>query len=411
VKIVYIHQYFKTPREAGGTRSYEMARRLVAHGHEVEMITTKSSGKAFKKWLESEVAGIHVHRLYVPYNNSMTFIRRLIAFFKFAVKSARKAASFKHADIVFASSTPLTVAIPAVYASRKRRIPLVFEIRDLWPELPIAIGALKNRLVIFAAKKLEKFAYSNSSQIVALSPGMKHGIAKTGYSPERIHVIPNSCDVDLFSFPRDKTSAFRSRFSWLKKRPLVVYAGTIGKINGVDFLARIAKAMLNMNANVRFLVVGEGAEYNKVKEVAYSLGILEKNFFMIPAIPKSEMPMVLSAADIATSLFIDLPEMWNNSANKFFDALASGTPVVVNYRGWQAELIEKHSAGLVVDGKDEKMGARLIARLLADPEQLERAGVAAHRLANECFDRDKMANNLEQVFLDVVDKKRNMRCR
>jgi len=159
VKIIYLHQYFNTPDMSGGTRSYEMARRMVAAGHEVQMVTSyREPGSNRSEWFKTEEAGIQVHWYPVPYSNHMSFAQRIKAFFSFAL-AARKKAVELDGDIIFATSTPLTIALPAVSASRKKKIPMVFEVRDLWPEMPIAVGALKNPLMRFAAHKLEHWAY------------------------------------------------------------------------------------------------------------------------------------------------------------------------------------------------------------------------------------------------------------
>lgn len=251
MKIIYLHQYFNTPQIPGGTRSYEMARRLVGWGHQVDMITSQRAvqGSTARCWLVTEESGIHVHWLPVPYTNAMTYRDRILAFFKFAIGAARKAASLK-GDVVFATSTPLTIALPGVYAARRLKIPMVFEVRDLWPELPIAVGALRGNLPILAARWLERWAYLNSAQIVALSLGMKAGIVQTGYPEEQVHVIPNSADLELFDVPAEVGRQFRHRFEWLQDRPLVVYTGTLGKINGVDYLARMAAAVFERAPDV-----------------------------------------------------------------------------------------------------------------------------------------------------------------
>lgn len=199
MRIVYINQYFRTPDMAGGTRSYEMARRFVAAGHDVHVITSdlECESEAPRKWCEYDIEGIRVHVFPICYSNRMTFKRRIPAFLKFAWVASRRIAAVE-ADIVFASSTPLTPAIPAVYASHRCKIPMVFEVRDLRPEVPIAVGALHDPVSIWAARRLERFAYRHAAQIVALSPGMKAGVAKTRYTKDRIHVIPNCSDNALF---------------------------------------------------------------------------------------------------------------------------------------------------------------------------------------------------------------------
>ena len=197
MKILYLPQYCTTPAMSGGTRSYEMAKRLVAAGHEVHVITTWRGASERRDWWVEDIDGIQVHWLPVPYSNAMGFARRLKAFFHFAARSARRAVTIG-GDVVFATSTPLTIALPAVAAARKLKRPMVFEVRDLWPLLPIAIGALRSPVTIALARWLERFAYRNADRIVALSPGMAEGVVATGYDPARVHVIPNSCDLDLF---------------------------------------------------------------------------------------------------------------------------------------------------------------------------------------------------------------------
>lgn len=405
MRITYLHQYFKTPTHAGGSRSYEMARRLVDWGHDVHMVTSdRTADPGRTGWHETLEAGIHVHWLPVRYANDMGYGDRLKAFKKFALGAARRAASLA-CDVVFATSTPLTVALPAVYAARRQKVPMVFEVRDLWPDLPIAVGALRGRLAIYGARQLERFAYRNAARIVALSPGMRDGVAEAGYPEDRIHVIPNSADLDLFNVSVDAGKAFRERYDWLGHRPLIVYAGTIGRINGVSYLARLAAAVKPHAPEVRFLVIGDGQERRSVEELAMRLGVLGDNLHMLEQVAKSEMPAVMSAATIATSLVIDLKELWANSANKFFDALASGTPVAINHGGWQAEMLKASDAGLVLDPQDIELSARRLIQALEDETWLERAGRSALHLAQERFARDDLAKELERVLQLAVHRR------
>lgn len=402
MKILYLHQYFKTPKDSGGTRSYEMARRFVKEGHRVVMITSDTDTEENGDWYQSDIEGIEVHWLPVPYNNKMSYSERIKAFFKFALKAGKKATSFD-TDVIFATSTPLTIAIPAILAKKKLKIPMVFEVRDLWPELPIAMGAIKNPIIKFAAKRLERYAYKHSKHVVALSPGMKEGIVKTGYSEDRVTTIPNSSDIDLFTVKDEVGESFKNKYDWLKDRPLVVYTGTLGHINGVGYLTEIAKEMQSINPEVRFVVVGDGVEYQKIKGLAIERDVYEQNFFMLGKIPKMEMPAVLNAADVATSLFIDLKPMWVNSANKFFDALASGTPVAINYGGWQKKELNRSGAGIILSPTDYKKAAQELNMLLSDGNRLNNMGENAKKLAKEKFDRDLLAKEL----LDVLNKAAN----
>ena len=398
MRIIYLHQYFNTPEMSGGTRSYEMARRMVAAGHEVHMITSfREPDTGQDGWFKTEEAGIKVHWYPVPYSNHMGFFQRVKAFFAFAL-AARKKAVELNGDIVFATSTPLTIALPAVPASRKKKIPMVFEVRDLWPEMPIAVGALKNPLFRFAAHKLEHWAYHNSKAVVALSPGMKEGVVRTGYPTERVAVIPNSSDNAEFQYDAEAEARFRAEREWLGDNPLFVYTGTFGPTNGVGYIVPIARNLLNRGSDIRILLVGDGAEKTSIIKQAKDAGVLERNLFIEGNLPKREIPALLSAADLASALFIDLPEMRPNSANKFFDALGSGTPILLNYGGWMHDLVKKHGCGLAMWQKPIAEVAETLEVKMHDPKWLEDAGIAARKLAEDHFDRDILADQLIRVL-------------
>lgn len=406
MRILYLHQYFVTRNMVGGTRSFEFARRLVKAGHEVHVITSsrQNADTTGGDWRVSNEDGITVHWVTVPYSNQMGYADRIKAFFKFAWLAGRRAAGIP-ADLVFASSTPLTIALPAVFAARRQKVPMVLEVRDLWPQVPIRVGVLRSPLTIAAARWLERFAYRNATSVVALSPGMKEGVVAAGYPPERVSVIPNSCDMDLFDIGPAPGRELRQRHEWLGDRPLVVYTGTLGLINGVKYMASLAAAVRPLNPDMRFLVIGEGREYEQVREFAGRLGVLKQNFFMMKSVPKQALPEWLSAATFASSWVLDLPEFRANSANKFFDALASGKPVLINHGGWQADLLTESGAGLVLDPHDFIRAAAALVAAAADPGWLAQSSAAARELAVARFHRDKLAAQLEQVLLQSASGK------
>lgn len=398
MKIIYFHQYFNTPEMSGGTRSYEMARRLVVAGHEVHMITSWVKETHQTDWYMTKEAGIHVHWFPNYYNNKMSYLDRIKAFFRFAFHAAKKGKSFTNVDIIFATSTPLTIALPAVSTAKKLNVPMVFEVRDLWPELPIAMGALNNKFTQKLAYLLESWAYKNSESIIALSPGMRDGVVKAGYSYNKIAVIPNSSDNELFEIAPSLVDEFRNKFDWLGKRKLVVYTGTFGIINGVSYLVDLAEKVYKLDSEIRFLLIGAGAEFELVKEYAIKKGILNLNLFILDSIPKKEIPVVLKSATLSTALFIDKPEMRANSANKFFDSLAAGTPILINYGGWMVDIIEHNNCGLVVWNKTLEQSAIELVEFLANKNKLAQACVNAKKLAEEQFDRGNLASQFSNVL-------------
>ena len=278
MKIIYLHQYFNTPQNSGGTRSYEFAKNLVKMGHEVEMITSWRKTQKNDDWFLTEESGIKVHWLPLKYSNHMKFLERLKVFMIFAWKSYFKAKNIE-GDIVFASSTPLTIAIPAVFISKKKYIPLVFEVRDLWPDIPISMKILKNPILIFLAKLLEIFAYKNSTSIIVLSPEMKKKIISKKINLKKIAIIPNSSDLKEFEFDKKLALNFLHKRPWLKNRPLLLYAGAFGLVNDLSYVIRLAKALQEQKSEVRILLIGDGLEKRKLIEDAKKNDVFEKNLF------------------------------------------------------------------------------------------------------------------------------------
>lgn len=389
---------------AGGTRSYEMARRLAAWGHEVHMITTDRDARfnSTKTWHETDEAGIHVHWTPVPYSNKMSYGQRIKAFFAFSWRAARRAVSIG-GDIVFATSTPLTIALPGVYASKRLKIPMVFEVRDLWPEVPIALGVLKNPLAIAAARWLERFAYKNASHIIALSPDMKKGIMELDYPELQVTVIPNSSDIESFSVDPRNEADLRSKHFWLGNRLVVLYAGTFGKINGVAYLAHLAAETRKLNTNIIFLAIGDGKEWDLTEKTAFNLGVLEDNFFMMHSVPKKEIGAWFSVAAITTSLVINVKEAWKNSANKLFDSFAAGKPIAINYHGWQEELLTKTDSGIILPPDNLQAAAKLLVSKLENIEWLNHASNNAKKLAVETFSRDILTKQLSEILIKVIE--------
>ena len=391
--ILYLHQYFVGPDGAGGTRSFEMARRWVRWGHHVTLVTSSArfSAGAPDEVQRTMVDGIEVVVLPVPYSSEMSFAGRMRAFGAFASAAARWAVRTP-ADVIFASSTPLTIALPGMLGSKFRRVPMVFEVRDLWPELPIAVGALRSRPAIAAARMLERAAYHASSQVIALSPGMAEGVLRQGVERHRVHVIPNACDVEAFDV--DEAEARRyTRALVPSERPLVVYAGSFGAINDVAWLVDVAT-----KSEIDFSFVGDGPGRAAIEARARASGTWERSVFVRPPVPKREVPLLLRGAALATSLFLPIPEMEHNSANKFFDALAAGTPLAINYGGWQAKLLEDTGAGIVLPRSDVEAAAKMLSERVRDDAWRERASSAARQLARTRFDRDMLARQALSVI-------------
>ena len=403
MRIIYMHQYFVTPEMAGGSRSFEMARRLVAAGHEVHMVTSdQSSEPSDEAWRETEEEGIRVHWTAVPYQNTMSYNSRIRAFITFAWRAARRARSLA-GDVIFATSTPLTIALPAVYAARRGHAPMVFEVRDLWPAVPIAIGAIRNPLAKRAALWLEKFAYRNATRVIALAPGMADDVVSVGYPRDKTSVIPNGCDLGLFASADE--GRLRQEYQWLGARPLVVFTGTFGLVNGMEYLVRLAHEIYRLDEEVRVVAIGAGREFAQTERLADELGVLNRNLFLPGQLPKTETAEWVRNCDMTIALFTGPRVVWKDATqNKFFDSLAAGRPVANNFDGWQARIAEEAGCGVILDPTDARRGAAQLYAKLSDQAWLASARRNARELAERRFNRDDQARELERVLLDAFEE-------
>lgn len=395
---------------AGGTRSYSLASRLVEQGHEVHMVTTDQTSAATTSsaWRETVEDGIHVHWTPVAYSNRMSNLQRIASFVRFATRSARRAKQLG-GDVVFATSTPLTIALPGVYAARRNKIPMVFEVRDLWPAVPIAIGALKSGISKRLALWLERFAYRHSQRIVALAPGMKDAVATSGFPAERITVIPNGADNRIIVVPQDDANSVRSGHPWLGDRKLVLYCGALGRVNGVDYLVHVADRMRSIDPQMRFVIIGDGAMRSQIEDAARACGVLDVSLFMLGSIPKASVTQWLHAANITTALFTGPSIVWKDATqNKFFDSLAAGKPIACNFDGWQCQIAAQENVGIVLPAHDLDAAAQLLQATLNDTQWLDAAAIKAQQLAQTRFSMDEHALKLETVLTQAVSEFRKI---
>jgi glycosyltransferase involved in cell wall biosynthesis len=399
VRILYVHQFFATRESSLGLiRSYEFARRMVDRGHQVTMITSSSRlPEEYQRRLffEGEIDGIRVRSVRIRYSNYMGYARRLWSFTLFTLGALWLAVTAGRHDIVFATSTPLTVGIPGWMAAAAKRRPFVFEVRDLWPEAAIQMGALRRHsMTARAAKRLERFLYHHSAAVVALSPGMAEGVVAEGIDPSRVHTIPNCADLDLFH-PGPKDPELVERFA-LGNRFVVGYAGAIGPSNALEAQVPEAARMLKERGrhDIAFLIAGEGKSLPDLQRLTTDL----ENVLLIGPVPKREVPRLTRTADVLMTLFADVPILATNSPNKFFDALASGRPVIVNQPGWTRALVEDNDAGVWVPGRDGRAMADAIEALADDAERVARMGRNARTLAEREFSRDDQADRLILVL-------------
>lgn len=386
-RITYIHQHFRRPTEAGGTRSWEFARRLAADGLDVTIICAGSTRRRFRE------SGFDIIQLPVSYSNDMSFMRRVLSFLHFMV-IATATACRTSADIVLATSTPLTVAIPGMTGALVQRAKFVLEVRDLWPEVPIALGLLKNPLLKYASRALERVSYRRAERVIALSPSMAEGVRRVSPSTD-VTLAPNACDFDLFDVPSSDREAFRAAKGWTG-RIAFVYVGSFGESYAVDDLVALA-ADFKCDRRVNFTIVGEGALSQRCASLAQGFG-LDVVELLPGTVSKQEAALYVASADVILSSLDDVPALQGNSLNKVFDAMAASRPVLFTHRGWLAELLQEKGAGWILPS-DARGRISCIEQLAASPERVMGAGLLAGELGRSQFHRDGVYQTFKHALL------------
>ena len=407
--ILYLHQYFATRKGTTGTRSYEFARYLVGKGHRVTMITSGLENREFpvpeaKKYAEFETEGIRVVAIAAAYNDpqvgtGMSGLQRMFKFYQFAWLSCRIGKKLPAPDVVFATHTPLTIGLAGLTLGQYFKVPFVFEVRDLWPEALVNVGALKNPLVIWWLARMAKKIYTGAKYIVALSPGMKDGIVRAGVPADKVTVIPNASDLDLFS-PDIDGSAQREQLG-LKDRFAAIYFGAMGLANGLEYVIEAARILAERRSNhIVLVLVGSGGKRVELEKLASEYE-LKNVIFSNPTPDKEQLARIVAGCDVCLTIYRATKEhTW--SPNKMFDALAAGKPVLINVPGWLGETIEKNNCGRCLDANRPEMLADALEELAGNPELCRKMGKNARELAEREFDRIKLAKLFENVLTEAV---------
>jgi glycosyltransferase involved in cell wall biosynthesis len=388
--ILYLHQHFSTPSGSTATRSFAFARALAARGHRVTLATGRYQGAETglvgpfgKGRREGRVAGFQVVEWDIPYANAMGIAARGVAFLHYAAAAARLALREKP-DLIIASSTPLTVALPALCAKALRGVPFIFEIRDPWPELPRAMGVLPAPLAPLM-EGLANLACRHAASVIALSEGMAETARARGADPARVQVIGNGCDLDLFG---SHIAPWRppEAAPW---EVLALYAGAHGRANGLGVVLEAARLLAAQGeTRLRILLVGEGAEKAALMRAAAGL----PNITFLPPLPKRDVAGLFAGSQIVLHILADCPAFaaWT-APNKLMDGLAAGRPVISNVPGDAARLLTEGAAGIPVAPGDAAGLAAAMVSLVEDPACRAAMGAAARTLAVRQHDRRLLA--------------------
>lgn len=408
MKVLYIHQYFTTPSGFGGVRSFQFAKHLISEGHEVKMICASNSASNTglknnftffsRKGVYQEIE-IKEYNLF--YSNKMNKFQRSLKFLLFTLFSIIDVLTNKY-DLIICSSTPLTVGIPGMISKILRKKKFVFEVRDKWPDLLISMGVIKNKFFIYILKFLEITIYKTADKIITLAPGISESIISQDIPSNKIKMIPNGCDFDLFQIKKNiNTKVDKYNYLFNNNEDLIaIYAGTHGLANGLNYLIKTAKILKDEKVNnIKIILIGDGLMKNKLIQYAkiYSLN----NIFFLNKIEKNKLNYIFSKSDVGLQILANVKPFYNGtSPNKFFDYLSADLPIIINYPGWLSNLVKEYKCGFEVLADSPDDLARLLIKLKNNKNILLRKKNNSFNLAKENFNRSELKKEWLEWILD-----------
>ncbi len=398
MNILVLHQYYLGKDDSGGSRWNQFARYWAERGHQVTVLAgmvhyaTGRKAPAYKGRFvvrEEDGPGVTVYRCHVSESYNRSFLGRFWAYLSFAFSSTL-AGMFRagKADVIVATSPPLTVAVTMWLLSLWHGCRAVFEVRDLWPESAVDTGVLKSRPLIYLSYRLEELAYRRASWINVLTPAFEQALVeRKGVPRRRISMIPNGADLDLMS-PGPKDNAVRRRLG-LNGHFVVSYFGAHGRANRLGQLLDVAERIRTTHPDVRFLLVGDGMEKPHLQADAARRGL--DNVVFHDGVPKEQVADFINASDVCTAVLMRNDTFRTVYPNKVFDYMSCKRPIIVAIDGVARRLVEGAGAGLFAEPEDPDSFIRALDALRGDRGRMEQMGQAGYRHAAAHYDRRALA--------------------
>ncbi|MFC2036463.1 glycosyltransferase family 4 protein [Chloroflexota bacterium] len=410
MRILYLSQYFPPEVGATQTRAYEMARHLVSAGHQVTMLTEVPNhpsgivppeyrGKPYER---ADLEGIDVIRIWVKASPVKTFGTRMLFYISYMINATLAGLVLARGryDGIYATSPPLFVGGAALALSYARRIPLLFEVRDLWPESAVALGEMSNPRAVALAGKLEEMCYNRAHCVVVVTEGIRRRLTERGFA-RKLALIPNGANTELFHPAPEAGAALRAQLG-LEDKFLVIYAGIHGVAQGLETVLEGARQLLGV-PDVHFLLIGEGPKKNDLMALRDRWGL--NNVTMLAEQPRVEMPAYMSAADVALVPLRQLDLFQGALPSKMFDAWACGCPIILSIDGEARQVLARADAGVFVEPEDAGQMAQAILQLKSEPDRLARYGQNGRRFVKDNYSRQRLAARLEALLRETIEGK------
>lgn len=366
------------------------------------LAVTGLEGRPQNSLRRGQVDGIDIIEICLPYSNYDSLPKRALTFLKFSLKCIGIAVREDY-DVLYATSTPLTIGIPGILMRvLKPRKKFVFEVRDLWPELPKAMGVVSNPVLLFGLWALEQLSYAAMHAGIALSPGIRKGMQRGFGAKKAVAMIPNGCDLELFGPDATDTDKSGNQCPIIPETGLrCIFTGAHGIANGLDAVLDAARMLIiKKRLDIYLLFIGDGKLKPYLKQRTAAEGLV--NCLFLDPIPKFVLAELIRKVDVGMMILDNVPEFYyGTSPNKFFDYISSGLPILNNYPGWLADLITDNNCGIAVSPKDPGAFAGALIRLADNSALRKKMGKNSRRLAESQFSRSLLADRLVS-FLDAV---------
>jgi colanic acid biosynthesis glycosyl transferase WcaI len=407
MRILYLSQYFPPEVGATQTRAYEMATGLIRAGHQVTMLTEVPNhpegiirpGYRGRFWARADLDGIDVIRVLVKTAPVKTMRSRLAFYLSYMLNAtfAGLALARRRYDVLYATSPPLFVGGAALALSILKRIPMIFEVRDLWPESAVALGELRTPRFIRWATWLEERCYHHARRVVVVTEGIRAKLIERGWAYTGLALIPNGANTDLFR-PQPEAGQVLRRELGMDDRFLVLYAGIHGVAQGLETVLQAAK-WLASDPRIQFLFVGEGPCKADLLRLKDELKL--SNVHMLDAQPREIIPAYLSAADVSLVPLRRLELFKGALPSKVFDAWACECPVVLGIDGEAKQVLECAQAGVFVEPESAGAMVDAIQTLATDRERCREYGVNGRRFVEEYYSRQAQAQKLAELLEEL----------
>ncbi len=402
MRILFLSHYFPPEVNAPASRTYEHCKQWVKEGHDVTVVTCAPNhpqgvvyeGYKNKFFQREEKDGIKVIRLWTYVTANEGFIKRTLNYLSYMFAVIFAIPFLPKTDVVLSTSPQFFNGLAGYVVSRLKRVPWVLEIRDLWPESILAVGALKNKTIISILEYLEVFAYRKADRIIPVTDSFKEYMINKGIDESKIEVIKNGVDLDFYQPISTSTKRVLSILHDNKKLDLTgkfvaSYVGTHGMAHHLETILEAAD-ILKDQPDIVFLLVGQGAERKRLLALKEELQL--KNVIMLEQQPKDMMPLIWQVSDVSLVLLKKSDLFKSVIPSKIFETMAMKIPVVLGVTGESETIIENAKSGVCIESENSHQLADTVLKLFRDKELTTKFGDNGRKYVAEYFDRKVLAS-------------------